>query len=207
MLRASDIMNPNVMTIRSAATVQEAIDLMREEGLQALVVNRRHPQDAYGILTDTDIVSKVINRGRSPEAIRVLEIMTKPCITINPDLGLDYVARLLVNSQVRQAPVIQQELLGIISYADLLEYSHRFTHTKMQLDDALEVAIDQARATCSQTGHGSNLCAEAWKAVEELQAEVAYLRLERLERTAFDLYCDDFPDAIATKEYDAWCSG
>ena len=207
MFCATDIMTPDVITIRSAATAEEAINVMQSHSLHALIVNQRHAQDAFGIVTDHDILSKVIAKGRDPKSVRVLEIITKPCITINPDLGIDYVARLLVTHGIRQAPVIQKDLLGIISLTDILEHSHRFTSSEIQLTEAVERAITQARQTCDSTGSTSRICAEAWKAVEELQAEVAYLRLERLERTAFEHYCDDFPEALDAQEYDTWCSG
>ena len=46
--------------------------------------------------------------------------MTKPCITVNPDLGVEYVARLFANTKIRRAPVVEGELLGIISISDIL---------------------------------------------------------------------------------------
>ena len=78
----------------------------------ALIVERRHPQDAYGIVTETDIVYKVVAYGKDPKKVRVYQIMTKPCIAVNPDLGLDYVARLFADNGLLRAPVVQGELLG-----------------------------------------------------------------------------------------------
>ncbi len=66
------------------------------------------------------MVCKVAAYGRDPETTCVHEVMTKPCIVVNPDLGIEYVARLFANSHVLQAPVIRDELLGIVSVADLL---------------------------------------------------------------------------------------
>ena len=207
MPKATDIMTPQVVTIRSAATVQDAIKLMQNHRLHALIVNRRHDQDAFGIVTDHDIMAKAIAMGRNPQDMRVLEIMTKPCIAINPDLGIDYVARLLVSHNIRQAPVIQKDLLGIISFEDIIRHSQIIVTTEIQFKEAIERAIQAAKDICENMGASSKVCAEAWKSVEELQAQVAYLRLERLERTAYDHYCDDYPEAIDVKEYDAWCSG
>lgn len=66
MLRAADIMTNDVATIRSSATVSEAVKLMRARDWRALIVERRHPQDAYGIITNSDIISKVIAYGKNP---------------------------------------------------------------------------------------------------------------------------------------------
>ncbi|UZQ54293.1 CBS domain-containing protein [Trichothermofontia sichuanensis B231] len=113
--------------IKGSATVAEATKLMRFKGVHSLVVERRHEEDAYGIVTDTDIVSKVVAYGKDPKQVRVYEIMTKPCIVVNPDLAVEYVARLLTNIGIDRAPVIQGELLGIISLSDILipERFHR----------------------------------------------------------------------------------
>jgi CBS domain pair. len=60
MKKAKDIMTTEVVWIQSSATVKEAINLMKETGLRALIVERRNEEDAYGIVTETDIVYKVI---------------------------------------------------------------------------------------------------------------------------------------------------
>lgn len=120
MMKAEEIMTKNVATIRGSATSAEAVALMKQKGLQALVVDRRHEQDAYGIVTETDIIYKVTAFGKDPKAVRVYEIMTKPCIVVNPELGVEYVARLFANTHIRQAPVIKGKLLGLLSITDIL---------------------------------------------------------------------------------------
>jgi len=59
MLKAVDTMTKNVVKIRGSATVAEAMQLMKKNGLRAVIVDRRHDQDAYGMVTETDIVYKV----------------------------------------------------------------------------------------------------------------------------------------------------
>jgi CBS domain-containing protein len=120
MLKAKDIMTTEVVTIDGSATVAEAVALMKEKGLRALIVERRNEEDAYGIVTETDVVYKVAAFGKDPQAIHVHEVMTKPCIVVNPDLGVEYVARLFANTGIRRAPVIKDRLLGIVSVTDLL---------------------------------------------------------------------------------------
>ena len=123
MLSAKDIMTANVITISGSATVAEAVKIMKDKGLRALIVDRRSDSDPYGIVTETDIVYKVAAFGHDPKKMRVYEIMTKPCVTINPDLGVEYVARLFANTRIRRAPVVEGELIGIISISDILKKS------------------------------------------------------------------------------------
>ena len=67
MLSARDIMTTNVATISGSATVAEAVKVMKEKGLRALIVDRRSESDPYGIVTETDIVYKVAAFGHDPK--------------------------------------------------------------------------------------------------------------------------------------------
>lgn len=205
MLKAVDIMTKDVATIRSSATVAEAVRLLKARDWKALVVDRRHEQDAYGIITESDIVYKVIAYGKDPSKVRVYEVMTKPCIIVNPDLGLEYIARLFADHNLHRAPVIQGELLGIISLADILANSNFLEqpHT-IVLEQQLQDEIKKARTICDQKGMYSEECAAAWDAIEELQAEIAHQRAEKVVKTAFEEYCDEYPQAKTI--YDNWYS-
>ncbi len=203
MLKAADIMTEDVVMIRGSATVAQAVELMRDNTIRALIVERRHDQDAYGILTESDIVYKVAAFGKDPKKMRVYEIMTKPCIVVNPDLGVEYVARLFSNTQLRIAPVIAGDLLGIISITDILTKSN-FVEEPQEviLEEKIQEAIEYARTTCAEKGVTSKECAVAWDIVEELQAEAAHQRAKKLEKTAFEEYCEENPDALEARIYD-----
>lgn len=203
MMKASEIMTKEVVTIRGSATVAEAVKLMKEKNLRVLIVDRRHEQDAYGIVTETDIVYKVAAFGKDPNKTRVYEIMTKPCIVVNPDLGVEYVARLFANTGIRRAPVIDGKLVGIISVTDILRKSDFVEKPKaVLLEERIQQAIQEARAICEQKGANSKECAAAWDIVEELQAEAAHQRAQKIEKTAFEIYCEEHPEAIEARIYD-----
>lgn len=203
MMKAQDIMTTDVVTIRGSATVAEAVKLMNDMCLRALIVERRHEQDAYGIVTETDIIYKVAAYGTDPKTVRVYEIMTKPCIVVNPDLGVEYVARLFANTGSRRAPVIKDKLLGIISVTDILTKGDFVEKPKaLVLADQIENAVQEARSICAEKGPTSKECAAAWDIVEELQAEAAHQKAERLLKTAFDEYCEENPEAAEARVYD-----
>ena len=204
MMKAQDIMTTEVVTIRGSATVAEAVAMMNELCLRALIVERRHEQDAYGIVTETDIVYKVTAYGVDPQKVRVFEIMTKPCITVNPDLGVEYVARLFANTRIRRAPVIKDKLLGIISVTDILTKSDFVEKPKSVLfEEQIEQAIADARTICAEKGATSRECAVAWDIVEEMQAEASHQRSMKLDKTAFDEYCEENPEAAEARMYES----
>ncbi|MGD1714846.1 CP12 domain-containing protein [Dapis sp. BLCC M172] len=203
MQKAKDIMTTDVETIKGSATVADAVKKMNDLSLRALIVERRHDQDAYGIITEADIVYQVAAYGKDPKQVRVYEIMTKPCIVVNPDLGVEYVARLFAQTGIRRAPVIKDTLLGIISITDILSKSDFVEKPKsVLLEGRIQEAIEEARKTCAEKGVTSKECAAAWDVVEELQAEAAHQKAERLNKTAFDEYCEEFPDAAEARNYD-----
>ena len=203
-MKASEIMTKDVVTIRGSATVADAINLMKQKGLRALIVDRRTDEDAYGIVTETDIVYKVAAYGKDPKSLRVYEIMTKPCIVVNPELTVEYVARLFANTGIRRAPVIKGNLLGIISVSDILNKSSFVEQPRaVLLEQEIEKARTNARAICAEKGATSPECAAAWDIVEELQAEAAHQRAEKPQKSYFEEYCEENPDAFEARIYDS----
>lgn len=203
MIKAEEIMTAEVITIRGSATVAEAVKLMKDKGLRALIVDRRHDSDPYGMVTETDIVYKVAAYGHDPKKMRVYEIMTKPCITVAPELGVEYVARLFANTRIRRAPVVKDKLLGIISVSDILHKSDFVEKPKkMFIEDRIDAAREEARAICAEKGATAPECAAAWDIVEELQAEIADRKTEKKTKTSLQSYCEANPDADECRIYE-----
>ena len=202
-MKAADIMSKDVVTIRGSATVAEAVKLLKEKGVRALIVERRHEEDSYGIVTETDIIYKVAAYGKDPKKVRVYEVMSKPCIIVTPDLGVEYVARLFANTGIHLAPVIHDRLIGIISVTDILSKSNLVEQPKsVALEEDIEKARANARAVCAEKGPNSPECASAWDIVEELQAEAAHQRAQKPLKTYFEEYCEEFPNALEARVYD-----
>jgi CBS domain-containing protein len=207
-MKAAKVMTTDVITIRGSATVAEAAKLMKDKGLRALIVTPRDAEDAYGIVTETDIAYKVVAFGQDPKQMRVYEIMTKPCIVVNPDLGVEYVAQLFARTRIRIAPVIAGKLLGIVSINDILSKSNFVEQPQsVLLEKIISDAIADARDICVERGATSQECSVAWKIVEELQAEAARQKVAKLPQTAFEEYCQEYPEAMEARMLERWCSG
>jgi CBS domain-containing protein len=118
--KAADVMTRDVAFIDGASTVADAIKIMRERKVSSLVVNRRTPDDAWGIVTRKDVVNKIVDPGRDPCEVKVFEIMTKPLVMLSPGLALKYCARLMHNVGIRRAVVFDgNEIVGILSNTDI----------------------------------------------------------------------------------------
>ena len=83
----------------------------------SLIVKRRDEDDEYGMLLFSDVAKKVIARDRAPERVNVNEVMSKPVLTVRPDMGIRYCARLFENFGISHAPVVENEkIVGIVSF-------------------------------------------------------------------------------------------
>lgn len=192
MMKAREIMTEDVATVRGSATLAEAAKLMKLKGLRSLVVDRRHDEDAYGLVTESDIINKVVAFGKDLNQVRVYEVMTKPCVVVNPDLGLEYVARLFAQTGIDRAPVIQGELLGIISVTDILFNGDFLDNPRVALlNRAIEQAVAAARTISNDKGSDSQECAAAWEVVAELEAELAHLSSVVPAKSAFAQFCEE----------------
>jgi len=120
-LRARDIMDTRLVTILPELTVRDAATLMRHHGVRSLLVEKEAEEDAYGIVTYSDLVGKVLAFGFEPAEMTVEEIMTKPLVVVNPSLKVEMIARLFAQHNIGHAPVLEDhKVIGMISLTDLV---------------------------------------------------------------------------------------
>jgi len=121
-IRVRDVMSSPVTTIDGNATAKEAAKIMIDTGYTGLVVERVDEEDAYGIVTVKDIAYKVIAKGLPLEKVKVLDIMTKPCITIPDYYDIKYAAKLMAMTNIiRLVVVSDNQLVGMITLRDILK--------------------------------------------------------------------------------------
>ena len=121
-IKVGDLMVSELHDIDGLATVAEAIALMKQGNVNSLVVNRRDDTDEVGVVQVSDIARQVIARDRAPERVNVYEIMSKPVLTLPPDMLARYAVRLLVRFELSRAIVVDQDRnpIGIVTLGDLV---------------------------------------------------------------------------------------
>jgi len=120
MKTAKDVMTYSVRLIAPAATVQEASRAMQAQHIHSLMVERESEIDAYGIITDTDVIGKVVARGRDASKTTVRDVMSKPIITVPPDCSLFDMAQLMARNHINHLPVFDgKRLVGMVSSTDI----------------------------------------------------------------------------------------
>jgi len=121
-VKAGDVMAKDIVYIDGSATVEEAVKMMNSKKIFSLIVNARNTDDAFGIVTRKDVVSKLVVQGKDPKTVKVHEIMTKPLITVSPGLSVKYCARLFSKTGIRRAPVFDgKKIVGMINNTGLLK--------------------------------------------------------------------------------------
>jgi CBS domain-containing protein len=113
-----EVMTRDVRACEPNATVADAAKVMAQEdvGPVPIVEDGR----LVGIVTDRDIVVRVVAEGRDPNATTVKEIASTDLVTVSPGDDLDEALKLLAERQVRRLPVVEDNrLVGIVAQADV----------------------------------------------------------------------------------------
>jgi CBS domain-containing protein len=123
-----DVMTSDPRTVEPSATVQEAAKAMRDQDVGPIPIVENG--SLSGILTDRDIVVRVVAEGKNPSSTTVGDIASRDLVTIDPEQTLDEALRLMAKHQVRRLPVCEEDgrLVGIVAQADVaLEGDDRTT--------------------------------------------------------------------------------
>lgn len=120
-ISARAVMHDNHLEIDGKATIKAALEIMKANNCDVLIVNKRDQNDALGIVLLSDIVKKVLAKDKAPERVNVYEIMSKPVISIEPELDVRYCARLFSRFGISNAPVVENgTVVGVVSYKELI---------------------------------------------------------------------------------------
>jgi len=121
LVRVKDVMKVEFDVVDGLATVADALRDMKHIETKALVVRPRNDDDEYGIVELEDIATEVLARNRAPDRVNIYEIMEKPIIGVDPAMDIRYCARLFERHHlVRTAVVENREVIGIVSYTDIV---------------------------------------------------------------------------------------
>ena len=116
--QVKDRMVSEVVTIEPSAGVVDAAQKMieREKGPLPVMEGDR----LVGMITDRDLIARVVAAGRDPRGVRVEDVATKDLVTIPPDKDLDEARRMMAEHQLDRLLVVEgDKLVGIISESDV----------------------------------------------------------------------------------------
>lgn len=120
-IKARDVMREKHLEMDGLATVRDALNAMKAANSEVVIVKKRYEHDAFGIVLLSDIAKKVLARDRAPERVNIYEIMSKPVISLDPEMDVRHCARLYDSFGLSNAPVVENgKVIGIVSYSELV---------------------------------------------------------------------------------------
>ena len=121
LVQVKDVMNDNFHMVDGRLTVLDAMHIAQQHICDALIVEKRHDHDEFGLVLLSDIAKQVISKDKAPERVNIYEIMAKPVIAVDPAMDVKYCARLFENFGLSKAPVIKDgQVLGMVGYEDIV---------------------------------------------------------------------------------------
>ena len=117
-LKTVNVMVKKVITVDEKASVKEAADIMNQFEIGSVITTRKGKP--IGIITERDLLKRMISEGRNAKKTRVKEIMSSPLVVISPDTDLEEAARLMFEMKIKKLPVTEQNrLVGLVSLTDI----------------------------------------------------------------------------------------
>jgi len=119
-LKVRDIMSSPVVTASPDTNVFEIAKKMTEENIGSIVIVNE-AGEVIGIITEDDLIKRVLAKGKDPFTTKAEEIMTKPIVYVSPDTDLKDAADIMVSKNIGHLVVIENgKLVGIIAEYDIL---------------------------------------------------------------------------------------
>ena len=121
-MQVKKIMTADPTCCVSETTLQEVAKMMIDHDCGEIpVVENKRTKLPIGVITDRDIVCRTVARGLNPLNLKVADCMSKPCVTVTPDMSIEECSRIMEENQIRRVPVVDTggACCGIVALADI----------------------------------------------------------------------------------------
>jgi CBS domain-containing protein len=148
-MQVKDLMTPDPACCTSETSLQEVVQMMIEHDCGEIpVVENKVNKLPIGVITDRDIVCRTVARGLNPLDMTVADCMSKPCVTVTPEMSLEVCCRVMEENQIRRVPVVDAGgfCCGIVSLADIA------LHTKESLAGEVVKEVSEPTTAASAAG-------------------------------------------------------
>ena len=118
MLKVKDVMVTDLVTIKADISVKKAVKVMNDFEIGCLIVVKNG--EAIGIITERDILKRIVVEGRDPEKTLVGDIMSKPLIVTSPETSLEEAIEAMFKHKIKKLPVVEGgKLVGLVTFTDI----------------------------------------------------------------------------------------
>ena len=138
MLKVKDVMVTDLVTIKADISVKKAVKVMNDFEIGCLIVVEKG--QAIGIVTERDVLKRIVVEGRNPEETLVRDIMSKPLIVVSPETSLEEAIEVMFKHKIKKLPVIDGgKLVGLVTFTDIARVQPVMEKTIRRLMEKYEV--------------------------------------------------------------------
>src|SRR6266516_7433672 len=127
-MQVKEVMTADPACCISETALQEVAQMMVDhECGETPVVEDKQTKLPIAVITDRDIVCRTVARGLNPLDLTVADCMSKPCVTVTPDMSVEECSRILEENKIRRVPVVDADgsCCGIVALADISLHARR----------------------------------------------------------------------------------
>lgn len=129
----SEIMITKIKTLKKEDTVQTAVQAMGRYSIASVIIMDGQ-EGPIGIVTEGDIIKKVLAKGKSAKTVRLEEIMTKDIFTIPPNTSIGKASTIMKQKKISKLPVSDEgKIIGLLTKSDILETTSQMYHQNRRL--------------------------------------------------------------------------
>jgi signal-transduction protein with cAMP-binding, CBS, and nucleotidyltransferase domain len=144
-IKVEDVMRSSVITIEGEYSARQAAKMMDFRGVSSLVVMSK--KKISGIVTEKDLCTRVIAKGRNAEKVKVMDIMSQPVIIVRPDMSLENAVQVMLMQGIKKLPVLGgesgEDLVGILSLTDVATLYPAIYATMKQLQEIQPLPLEK----------------------------------------------------------------
>lgn len=118
-IKLHEIMVKDIVSVEEKVTARQAAELMNKLEIGCLIVVKKGKPT--GILTERDMLTRVLVESRDPNKTEVIEIMSSPIVVGNPQMDIEEAIRLMFKRNIKKLPVVDgNNLVGLVTLTDLI---------------------------------------------------------------------------------------
>jgi len=124
----------DVVTVEEDVTVKKAVELMNKYEIGCLIVTKRGKP--IGIVTERDMLTRILAESRSAQKTRIVDIMSRPLIVADPNMDIEEAARLMFKMRVKKLPVVSNgKLVGLVTLTDIARFQPQVIKLLKKIQD------------------------------------------------------------------------
>lgn len=124
MTTARDIMSNKVITMESSESASDIAKIMEKNKISSIIITK--DQKPIGMITERDLVSKIISQNKKPSEVKIADIISSPLVVVSPLTPVDEVAEKMIDRKIRRVVVVDMDQpSGIITVTDFVKHLHK----------------------------------------------------------------------------------